>query len=141
MVSKIRSKCKKEKDESGFYKNKRTPDGLDYYCKECRKEMRNSDCEEGYIYANREFVESLKTECCKCGEDRPWVIEFHHVDPDYKNFNLSQFGTRSKAAIWDEASKCVCLCANCHAEFHHIFGKVPFSPVDSLDKYLNDDRY
>ena len=35
-MSKICSKCKLEKDESEFYGNKRKPDGLDYYCKDCR---------------------------------------------------------------------------------------------------------
>lgn len=29
------AKCKKEKDESEFYKNKKSPDGLMYYCKKC----------------------------------------------------------------------------------------------------------
>jgi hypothetical protein len=138
-MSKVCSKCKIEKDESEFYSNKRMPDGLDYYCKDCRK-SKNEDNIETY-YDNQEFIESLKTECCKCGEDRPWVIQFHHVNPQDKLFNLSLCGARSKSSLWKEASKCVCLCSNCHDEFHYFFGKQPINPVEALDIYLTDNRY
>jgi len=139
-VSKICSKCKVEKDESEFYSNKRTPDGLDYYCKECRKSQIGGNNRENYD-DNRNFVESLKTECCKCGEDRPWVIQFHHVDPANKKFPVTMCGTRSRSALWKEAAKCVCLCSNCHDEFHHFFGKQPTNPVEALDEYLYGESY
>lgn len=142
-MSKICSKCKVEKDESEFYNNKLNVDGLDYYCKNCRKKLsaiRNTPkAVKEYADSNREFVESLKTNCIKCGEDRPWVIQFHHVDYHDKEFDVTQVGTRSRASIWKEASKCVCLCSNCHDEFHHFFGKHPTDPVDALDKYMNED--
>jgi hypothetical protein len=140
-MSKVCSKCKVEKDESEFYNNKRTPDGLDYYCKNCRVGRNNLD-EVGWDYyeSTQNFVESLKTECCKCGEDRPWVIQFHHIDPKNKLFNITG-RTRSKSAIWKEASKCICLCSNCHDEFHHFFGQRPANPVEALDEYLTDKRY
>jgi hypothetical protein len=45
------------------------------------------------------------------------ALEFHHVAPDDKRFSLSHRGvTRSIARARAEASKCVLLCANCHAE-------------------------
>lgn len=141
-MSKICSKCKIEKDESEFYNNKRMPDGLDYYCKDCRSGA-NHSADEGWDYyeANKNFIESLKTECCKCGEDRPWVIQFHHVNPADKLFNISSSMSRGRSAIWKEACKCVCLCSNCHDEFHHFFGLQPTNPVEALDEYLNDERY
>lgn len=142
-MSKVCSKCKVEKDESEFYANKKNPDGLDYYCKVCRKSCTKAHNEDHPSYYDnaQEFVESLKTVCCKCGEDRPWVIQFHHVDPTEKKFGISGCGSRSKSSIWKEASKCVCLCSNCHDEFHHFFGKQPIDPVEALDKYLNDPNY
>lgn len=139
-MSKVCSKCKIEKDESEFYNNRRMPDGLDYYCKECRKTNGGDTGINEHYEANQAFIESLKTDCCKCGEDRPWVIQFHHVIPENKSFNITS-GTRNKAAIWKEVSKCVCLCSNCHDEFHHFFGKRPTNPAEALDEYLNDDRY
>lgn len=143
-MSKICTKCKIEKDESEFYNIKRNVDGLDYYCKECRNRLSKdymSKYSKNCYEDNKNFVESLKTECCKCGEDRPWVIQFHHVNPNDKKFPITLYGTRSRAAIWKEAAKCVCLCSNCHDEFHHFFGLQPKDPVEALDEYLNDERY
>ena len=149
-MSKICSKCKIEKDESEFYTNPTNVDGLDYYCKECKKQYvkdYNKKKRPGVVATyvreyqkdNQEFVESLKTKCCKCGEDRPWVIQFHHIDHRTKEFNLGQCGTHSRAAIWKEASKCVCLCSNCHDEFHHFFGQQPPDPVDAFERYMDED--
>lgn len=144
-MGKVCSKCKIEKDESEFYSNKRTPDGLSYYCKECHKALTSTknpakrEYATAYYEDNREFVESLKTRCIKCGEDRPWVIQFHHIDYRTKEFDVTQVGTRGRAAIWKEASKCVCLCSNCHDEFHHFFGKQPSDPVEAFDRYMDED--
>ncbi len=45
------------------------------------------------------------------------ALHFHHLDPTTKRFAVSQDGMcRSLAEARDEASKCVLLCANCHAE-------------------------
>jgi hypothetical protein len=47
----------------------------------------------------------------------PRALEFHHVDPAAKRFGVAFRGvTRSLDAAREEASKCVLLCANCHAE-------------------------
>jgi hypothetical protein len=56
--------------------------------------------------------------CALCGYDRsPAGLQFHHVDPSTKGFGLAKGGlTRSLAAARAEASKCVLLCATCHAE-------------------------
>ena len=57
--------------------------------------------------------------CCElCGYDRcAAALQFHHRDPARKAFHLSLRGvTRSLAEIRVEASKCVLLCATCHAE-------------------------
>jgi DNA-binding transcriptional ArsR family regulator len=56
--------------------------------------------------------------CCRrCGfAEHPAALQFHHVDPTTKAFNLSSQGvTRSLAKARAEARKCVLLCANCHA--------------------------
>lgn len=133
MNTKVCSKCKTEKPESSFGKNKRTKDGLDYYCNECRTGYNPSTYQD-----NRQFIESLKTSCVKCGEDRPYVIQFHHVNPENKSFGVAQCTNRSRSAIWNEVSKCICLCANCHKEFHHFYGNQPENPVEALEEYLDD---
>jgi superfamily II helicase len=37
MTTKVCKKCYQEKDVNMFHKHKSTKDGLNYYCKECRK--------------------------------------------------------------------------------------------------------
>ena len=45
------------------------------------------------------------------------ALHFHHVDPAAKAFTVSRHGvTRSLTAARAEATKCILLCANCHAE-------------------------
>lgn len=64
------------------------------------------------------LVEEAGGRCRLCGYDRcVSALEFHHVDPSEKRFELSQRGvTRSIERARAEASKCVLLCSNCHAE-------------------------
>ena len=81
-----------------------------------------------------ELYGEIKTPCVKCGENRLVVIEFHHIDPSQKSFTISQ--QRNIEAAKEEAKKCVCLCANCHKEFHFLYGKQPKAPVESLEEYL-----
>lgn len=70
----------------------------------------------------RKVKETLVAEaggqCVLCGYARhPAALQFHHVDPATKSFGLGVRGiTRSIARLREEASKCVLLCANCHAE-------------------------
>jgi hypothetical protein len=85
-------------------------------------------------------IESLKEPCRKCGEDRLYLIQFHHVNPKDKKFQISLCGSRSEATIRKEISKCVCLCSNCHDEFHHFYGKNPKNPVESLMEYLGEGK-
>lgn len=56
--------------------------------------------------------------CVCCGYSRHGAaLQFHHLDPSAKSFGLGVRGiTRSIARLREEASKCVLLCANCHAE-------------------------
>lgn len=57
-------------------------------------------------------------QCALCGYDRHHAaLQFHHVDPGTKSFGLGVRGiTRSIEKLRAEATKCVLLCANCHAE-------------------------
>lgn len=50
----------------------------------------------------------------KCKE----ALDFHHVNPNEKDFNISGSHSRSWEKIELELKKCVLLCANCHREIH-----------------------
>jgi len=74
-----------------------------------------------------EFLTSLGYgECSKCGYDKCWaVLDFHHRDPDTKEYAVSRFIRRKKLNIknikeaFKEIDKCDVLCANCHRELHY----------------------
>jgi hypothetical protein len=67
--------------------------------------------------------------CALCGYDRHvGAPEFHHVDPGEKRFSLSQMGiARSLDRARAEASKCMLLCANCHAEVEAGVARLPLA--------------
>ena len=137
-MKKTCKKCGITKDVNEFYKNKLTKDGLESYCKECKRELVKGRSQRDTYQGNKSFVESLKTPCVKCGEDRPWVIQFHHIDPSTKKFEVANVSTRSKSALLEEINKCVCLCSNCHDEFHYFYGLKVDDPVESLEEYLSE---
>lgn len=66
----------------------------------------------------RRSIEYKGGECICCGYDEhPGVLDFHHVDPNTKEFGISGKGmTRSWEKIKAELDKCVLVCANCHRE-------------------------
>src|SRR5690348_12855608 len=57
--------------------------------------------------------------CADCGERDPRVLQFHHRNPDEKEFTIgSQCGRKSIDDLLLEAEKCDVLCANCHIKRH-----------------------
>lgn len=155
--------CGQIKSISEFGKNKTRKDGLSGYCKVCNNEvykvykktyferhpeahknayhkdieraLRNS---KNYRQSRLDLLWSLKTPCVKCGEDRKCSIQFHHINPQDKDVNLSH-GSIGKERIKEEVKKCVCLCANCHLEFHYIYGHKPDNPEEALKEYLKGE--
>ena len=70
-----------------------------------------------------EFYNQLKAEakCVKCGETHLATLQFHHINPEQKEFILAEAVHRgfSKERIQKEIAKCEVLCANCHAKEHY----------------------
>jgi hypothetical protein len=67
----------------------------------------------------KSVIDAAKLElgCCVCGFKRSAAaLEYHHVDPSTKTFGLSRAWSKAACDLPAEASKCVILCANCHAE-------------------------
>ena len=82
------------------------------------KERRKAKAIENAI-ANRLFRNSLLNQfnCCCCGETDTDLIDWHHVDPQQKNFTISRF-TSAMEDWWDEVLKCVPVCVLCHRKIH-----------------------
>lgn len=52
------------------------------------------------------------------------ALEFHHLDPNEKEFSLTTSNTRSIQKLLEEAQKCILVCANCHREIHARINKI-----------------
>jgi hypothetical protein len=70
--------------------------------------------------------------CCQlCGYTRCLgALEFHHVDPELKEFGVARRGAHSLERLRVEVRKCILVCSNCHAEVEN--GAVPGSAVAQL---------
>lgn len=94
-----------------------------------KKGTRRSECKEchsGYmkqIYQkNKNAIGQIKSQqgCAKCGDTRPYVLDFHHIDPSTKNMRVAKMVSNHYSSanpeLLAEIDKCVVLCANCHRE-------------------------
>jgi predicted transcriptional regulator len=83
-------------------------------CKQCRSEA----VARRRRKVKRILVDEAGGKCARCGYDRcQAALQFHHLDPASKSFGIAGKGfTRSIDELRAEASKCILLCANCHAE-------------------------
>ena len=69
--------------------------------------------------------------CEKCGYDKcQRALEFHHLDPNVKDFGISSILTKSFTSLVEESDKCILLCSNCHAEEHQRLYKEGYSQFD-----------
>jgi 5-methylcytosine-specific restriction endonuclease McrA len=68
----------------------------------------------------RKLVEFFGGKCTKCGYDRyVGALEFHHLDPNSKEFGMGAGGISwSFKRMVEEAKKCILVCSNCHREIH-----------------------
>lgn len=66
------------------------------------------------------LIEYKGGKCIRCGYNKySGALEFHHRNPDEKEFNLSQFRNSALERLIKEVDKCDLLCANCHREVEH----------------------
>jgi 5-methylcytosine-specific restriction endonuclease McrA len=110
---KVCSDCKEEKELSQFYYK---TSGYPYcYCKSCMSKRRVS-----YYKNNKRKAVIYKGGACQaCGYAKcDAALEFHHRNPEEKDFSFSRFKGVSIEKVKPELDKCVLLCANCHRETH-----------------------
>ncbi len=119
--------CGKTKDISQFKKKYHVPKNvtISLYKDECIscKNKKSSEAIEkkrafrwGYIHSIPKF-----SKCIKCGEERLHLLQYHHVFPENKVKSISDLV--SSGFCWDfhvELEKVVCLCSNCHFDYHHL---------------------
>ena len=97
--------------------------GVGAFARDARGTYRCTRCSAEAVSKRRRKVKAILVaeaggRCGLCGYDRcVGALAFHHLDPETKAFGLTRRGlARSVAEARREASKCVLLCGNCHAE-------------------------
>lgn len=133
MEVKMCAMCHEVKSLSEFPVSGRHKDGTPkrhVWCKSCHCAYENARYHERTSYLN-----SRRDKCRKCGETRFYVLDFHHIDEEDKDFTLGQLRKRSMESLEKELNKCVVLCSNCHRAFHYV--QRTFSI--SLEEFLNSD--
>jgi hypothetical protein len=75
-----------------------------------------------YRNLKQQMVDYKGGKCMKCGYNKCiGSLQFHHIDPSQKSFQVSLASTFEKAK--PELNKTIMLCSNCHDELHFIEGK------------------
>lgn len=108
----ICSKCDKtlEDTKDNFYESSQKS-----YCKTCLDDYTHQRQKAIKI----KMVNYKGGSCCLCGYNAYLgALEFHHIDPKKKDFNLSKFKNRAFETVKEEVDKCILVCSNCHREIH-----------------------
>lgn len=96
-----------------------------------------------------EIIQARGGKCEICGYDKNLAaLEFHHINPDEKEFQLDMRHLSNCALekLEEEISKCIILCANCHRELHNqdlIMSNIPLLIEDAINKksFNNKEKY
>ncbi|MFL6207820.1 MAG: hypothetical protein ACJ74W_03180 [Pyrinomonadaceae bacterium] len=123
-------RCKSIKDTSEFHRFARNKDGLQPYCRPCKRAIdnehyqrnprRNYERNKVNIHRNRMWLHDfLKTKCCEwegCSVNDPDMLVFDHIEPNEKRHYVSSMvaASFSLKSIQAEVAKCRVLCANHH---------------------------
>mgnify|MGYP007082003220 FL=1 len=68
----------------------------------------------------KEYKSHLK--CEVCGETHPATLDFHHKNPNEKDFNIARLTANrpSVERLQKEIEKCCVWCSNCHRKHHYL---------------------
>lgn len=112
-ISKQCAKCQKI-----FYPKKQAKTRR--YCYECMPETEQITGANTRRIIKKWALEYKGNKCSLCGYNKcQQALEFHHLDPNEKDFSLSD---RNIKLDWEEIKKelekCILICSNCHREIH-----------------------
>ncbi len=125
----IKSRCKKCLAGDQMFYSDEKGESYKEYRQEYEQTWRYHHSEDLEEYENNRNInrrEQWKNfmkdkRCKKCGFDDSRALQWHHLDPLTKLFNIATSVYSRKHSwvdIMNEISKCECLCANCHFITH-----------------------
>lgn len=131
MKKKYCTTCETDVNVDEFRKNKAKKDGLQEKCIPCDKayakeyyERNKKHCIDRSMRNQaifREKYQAYKDDlvCTICGEDENICLDFHHLESDEKEHNISELVKKgSWNLLMEEVNKCIVVCSNCHRKIH-----------------------
>lgn len=101
-------------------------------CKECHSTFMKQKYQE-----KKQIVAELKSQakCAKCGDNRSYVLDYHHINPNNKENTIARMTSNNYQLdkTMEEIKKCICLCSNCHREFHYFNNLNGLSLIEYLE--------
>lgn len=100
------------------------------YCYDCsgdstRKDNNTRKHQKTILRKNMKLqaIKLLGGKCSRCGYNKCVdALEFHHENPNEKEFKLGSGNTMSWKDYKAEVKKCILVCSNCHKEIHSEIG-------------------
>ena len=113
------SKCNQEEPNPYVVKSGSRKGKVHSHCRKCIHQN-TLDRQRAF---KQKLVDIKGGKCVKCGYNKSnAALQFHHLDPEEKDFQFSKYRLTSfeknKDKIMKELDKCILVCANCHAEIH-----------------------
>ena len=121
--NKICPSCNIKKPREDFY-TRREENRITFssHCKECSK----NKAMDWQRNTKKLAVDYMGGSCMCCGYDKYLgALEFHHKNPNEKDFTIGQRKNLSFGKLKPELDKCLLVCANCHKEIHGGIIKIP----------------
>lgn len=114
----MKCKCQYCEKEFDYY---RESGPIRKACYECIPEGQQGNVALLRQAIKRKAVEYKGNKCSCCGGTYPYAVyDFHHLNPEEKDFGL---GDKHSTVKWElvkiEIDKCILLCANCHRMVHN----------------------
>lgn len=110
------ARCKIPLNSNNTFYREKSRDKLSSFCKKCFSIMHK----EKISNRKKENVKIKGGKCIRCGYDKCLqALEFHHLIPEEKEFNYSEYRDFNKEKLLKELDKCILLCSNCHREEHY----------------------
>jgi hypothetical protein len=114
------TKCEIEKEINSFAKQSDRNNNTSW-CKQCLYDSQK----KRWIDRKVKAVNLMGGKCQKCGYDKNFMaMDFHHKNPDEKEFNWCKLKLKRWSAIIQELKKCILLCCRCHREEHWPQGEI-----------------
>ena len=93
------------------------------FCIDCKpKREYKSTAEIARKYRTKRkniLIENKGGKCEVCGYNKCIrALEFHHIDPNKKEYNVSTSTNIDIDILLEEIKKCILVCSNCHREIH-----------------------